>query len=378
MLRAQPDGTTDASRHSHENTARPEPVEGRAWGPATFASWFDKLARRGFHGFGAGRRPMTPQHDSPTLTVSAFAKINLTLEVLGRRDDGLHEVATVLQTIDLADGLRFRHAEAMSLRCRGMPRTPDNLIIRAANLLRDAIGVSAGAWIHCAKRIPLAAGLGGGSADAAATLRGLNQLWGVGLDEERLLELASLLGADVPYALRGGTALATGNGRTLKWLPDAPRHWVVLVPLHGDDPAKTAEMYRRLLPRDMTDGTLARRQAVAITAGAVDYGCVRSAFLRAAEDRWPEVSRALDALLVAAACAATLSGAGPSVVGLYRTRAAALEGMKAVRAEGLPARLCRFVVPADARPSAACRRNLLVAGAGPQQCQTNSDEPDRP
>ncbi len=291
---------------------------------------------------------MTPQHNSPTLTASAFAKINLTLEVLSRRDDGLHEVATVLQTIDLADGLRFRHAEAMSLRCRGMPATPDNLILQAANLLRDAIGVSDGASIHCAKRIPAAAGLGGGSADAAATLKGLNQLWGVGMDEEQLKELASLLGADVPYALRGGTALATGNGRTLEWLPSAPRHWVVLVPLRADDPAKTAAMYRCLVPSDMTDGTLARRQAAAITAGAVDYECVRSAFLRAAEDRWPEVSRALDALLVAAACAASLSGAGPSVFGLYRRRAAALEGIRAVRGEGLPARLCRFVGPADA------------------------------
>lgn len=287
------------------------------------------------------------QNDSPTLTVSAFAKINLTLEVLGRRDDGLHEVATVLQTIDLADGLRFRHAEAMILRCRGMPRTPDNLILRAANLLRETVSVSDGASIHCAKRIPLAAGLGGGSADAAATLKALSRLWGIGQNEEQLKELASLLGADVAYALRGGTALATGTGRTLDWLPAAPRHWVVLVPLHADDPAKTAEMYRRLLPSDMTDGALARRQAAAITAGAVDYGCVRSAFVRAAEERWPEVNRALDALLVAAACAATLSGAGPSVFGLYRTRAAALEGMRAVRGEGLPARLCRFIGPAD-------------------------------
>jgi 4-diphosphocytidyl-2-C-methyl-D-erythritol kinase len=218
-----------------------------------------------------------------------------------------------------------------------------NLILRAAHLLRDAVGVSNGASIECAKRIPVAAGLGGGSADAAATLVGLNPLWQLDLSLDQLEDLAGRLGADVPFALCGGTALATGDGRTLRPLPDGPHHWMVLVPLHSDDPSKTATMYQQLTASDMTDGSMSRRQAAAIAAGSLDYACVHSAFLRAARDRWPEVGGALDILGEIEPSAVSLSGAGPSVFALFQTREVAARGAARVREKGLPARLCRFV-----------------------------------
>lgn len=277
------------------------------------------------------------------LVVPAYAKINLTFEVLGRRPDGLHEVATVLQTISLADHLRFTPSSALSVRHRGLrPDGEDDLILRAARLLQKRARTADGALIECTKRIPIAAGLAGGSADAAATLRALNVLWSTHLDIVELARLASELGADVPFALEGGAALGTGAGGDLAPLPDAPAHWVVLVPIASDDPRKTAAMYARLYPVDATDGTAARRQAAAIEQGHVDYTAVGSAFERAATERWPRTAAAIRVLRDAQASAAAVSGAGPSVFGLYEKRASALGALASARAAGLPARLYRF------------------------------------
>ena len=275
--------------------------------------------------------------------VSAYAKINLTFEVLGRRTDGLHEVSSVMQTISLADDLHFSPAADLELRHHGLkPDGEDDLILRAARLLRERAGVSTGCRIECTKRIPVAAGLGGGSADAAATLRALNELWCVGLDAAAIIELAAQLGADVPFLIEGGTALATGTGRDLSELADAPPHWVVLVPIAAADVSKTAEMYRRLQSDDMTDGRFARRQSASIANGYLDYSAVTSAFNRAAAEQWPATRAALDALRDADADCASVSGAGPSVFGLYEKRASALAGLAGLRARGIGARLYRF------------------------------------
>jgi 4-diphosphocytidyl-2-C-methyl-D-erythritol kinase len=285
------------------------------------------------------------RHTEPRLTVAAHAKINLTFEVLGHRADGRHEVATVLQTISLADRLGFAPAASqLSLRHRGLkPQSDDDLILRAAGLFRERTGIAARYDIECAKRIPIAAGLGGGSANAGATLRTLNALCDARLRSEDLEEMAMELGADVPFAIEGGTALGSGTGGALTALPDAPAHWLVLVPIASRDPLKTSEMYGRLEPRDMTDGGATRRQAAAIASGRIDYDAVGSAFARAATERWPETAAGLRALKNAQALAASVSGAGPSVFGLYEKRAAALGGLAAVRAASLPARLHRFV-----------------------------------
>lgn len=273
----------------------------------------------------------------------AHAKINLCLEVVGKRTDGLHEIATVLQTISLADRLRFAPADEVTLRCRGMETTADDLILRAASLLRERTGATAGCAILCEKRIPVAAGLGGGSADAAATLHALNRLWDTRLAIEELLDLGAELGADVPFALLGGTALATGTGRTLERLPDVPSHWVVLVQSSAADAGKTAEMYGRLSSADYSGGARAREQAVAIRAGQIDGKHVLSAFTRPATERWPHVRAARRQLAATDAIAVSVSGAGPSLFGLYPSRGSAVRGLHAVRAAGFLAYLQRFV-----------------------------------
>src|SRR5512145_2350061 len=152
------------------------------------------------------------------LVLSAAAKVNLTLEVLGKRPDGYHEIATVMQTVDLADRLTLEDAETLELdaSAAGVPTDGTNLALRAAMALRETVGITRGVRISLDKRIPVAAGLGGGSADAAAVLLGLNRLWGLRWPRARLEAIAVTLGMDVPFFLRGGGALATGRGEQLE------------------------------------------------------------------------------------------------------------------------------------------------------------------
>ncbi len=277
------------------------------------------------------------------LTVPAFAKINLCLEVVGKRPDGMHEVATVMQTISLADWLQFRPGPVISLECEGMDVNEDNLILRAAGLLRLATGIPGNCLIFCQKAIPVAAGLGGGSADAAITLRALNLLWEAGLTDSELVDLGRQLGADVPFSIYQGTALATGTGSDVQRIPDAPGHWIVLVPGAADSGRKTAEMYSALGPADFSDGATARRMAAAIGQGELPYDAISSAFTSAAARRWPAVGRALDALREGPALAVSVSGSGPTTFGVYTNRETAMEEAARLHEEGIAASAYHFV-----------------------------------
>ena len=168
--------------------------------------WFGVLSKRS----GKARR----------LVLSAAAKVNLALEVLGRRNDGYHEIATVMQAVDLSDRLVLEDADVLELRTTALdvPTDGTNLALKAAATLREMAGSSRGTRITLEKRIPVAAGLGGGSTDAAAVLVGLNRLWGLRWSGARLAEVAVTLGMDVPFFLHGGAALGTamsGSGLTV-------------------------------------------------------------------------------------------------------------------------------------------------------------------
>ncbi|GAG13405.1 unnamed protein product, partial [marine sediment metagenome] len=165
-----------------------------------------------------------------SLTLPAYAKINLTLEALAKRADGYHEIVTVLQTVSLVDTLTFEPGESLDLSCN-IPslQSADNLVLKAASLLKEKTGCLKGASIRLTKGIPIAAGLGSGATDAAATLVGLNRLWELNLPPQRLMELAANLGSDAPFFLCGGTALAKGRGEKVTPLPPAPELWMVLL-----------------------------------------------------------------------------------------------------------------------------------------------------
>jgi len=193
--------------------------------------------------------------------IKAPAKINLTLEVLGERPDGFHEIRSVIQTIDLYDSLRFNSDRQLRFSCDNPEFiVEESLVSRAAAMLQEIGGFSRGATIEIKKRIPLVAGLGGDSSDAAAVLSQLNKLWKMGLSPARLLELASGLGSDVPFFLYGGTALVEGRGEKVRVLPPLPRRWVVLlVPPFSRMPEKTAKLYASLKASHYTDGQITEK-----------------------------------------------------------------------------------------------------------------------
>ena len=202
------------------------------------------------------------------ITLQAHAKVNLTLEVLGARDDGYHDVASIMQTVDLHDSLAIEPADEISLDC-DQPElvTPDNLVLKAARLLKKTTGTDQGAHLVLEKEIPVAAGLGGGSSDAAATLHGLNRLWSLGLSVEELLPIAAQIGSDVPFFLYGGTAMVLGHGERVRPLPPADLKWLVLLTPSIQLPDKTRSIYAKLSPDLFTRGDLTRKLEARIRGG---------------------------------------------------------------------------------------------------------------
>jgi 4-diphosphocytidyl-2-C-methyl-D-erythritol kinase len=254
------------------------------------------------------------------LVLNAAAKINLTLEVLGRRNDGYHEIVTVMQTVDLSDRLVVEDADVLELRTTAsdVPTDGTNLALRAAAALRDGAGVSRGARITLEKRIPVAAGLGGGSADAAAALVGLNRLWGLRWSAARLAEVAVTLGMDVPFFLHGGAALGTGRGERLEPLATCALALVLVNPRVG---ASTAEIYGGVQPDMYSDGRRGRGMAAALrsrqpTRVAATLG---NALERVAAPRYRDVEQMESALLAAGALGAAMSGSGLTVFGVARS-----------------------------------------------------------
>lgn len=257
------------------------------------------------------------------ITVTAYAKINLTLEVLGRFPDGYHRVASLLQTIALADRLHLEIGEGISLQC-DWPELegPDNSVLRAAKLLQEKGGFQRGARLRLEKAIPTAAGLGGHSSDAAAALLGLNRLWGLSLPLPRLRELASRLGSDVPFFLYGGTALAEGRGEQITPLPPLAQHWVVLlVPAVALPPHKTERLYQSLKEGHFTDGEMTRRTAMSLRAGqALSPSGLYNAFEQVAFSLFPGLEEARQRLREAGAPQVHLSGSGPTLFALFTQR----------------------------------------------------------
>lgn len=254
------------------------------------------------------------------LELSAAAKVNLALEVLSRRPDGYHEIATVMQTVDLSDRLVLEDTDGLEVRttAAGVPTDERNLAYRAAAALREAAGIARGARITLDKRIPVAAGLGGGSTDAAATLVGLNRLWGLRWPAERLEELAVGLGMDVPFFLRGGAALGTGRGERLTPLGSASLGLVLVNPRFA---VSTAKMYERLTPAMYSDGVRAKEAARALEsrrAGRIAASLYNGLEL-AARAVYPQVGQMQAALVAAGALGAAMSGSGPTVFGVARS-----------------------------------------------------------
>lgn len=254
------------------------------------------------------------------MRLRAPAKINWSLEVLGRRPDGYHEVRTVLQTIDLCDMVTLETAPGLELRVEGAAREladadpRANLAWRAAERLLQRTGARAGARILIEKRIPIAGGLGGGSSDAAAVLRGANRLWDLRQPLDALLEIATTVGSDVPFFLLGGAALASGRGDVVQRLGNGPACELLIAWPAAPPPAdKTARLYAALRPDLYTDGTATSRVARLVEAGETPPDdAIVNVFEGVLDETLPETRRVMRTL-AEAGLRPHLCGAGPSI-----------------------------------------------------------------
>lgn len=273
----------------------------------------------------------------PVLEIQAQAKLNLSLDVLRRREDGYHEMRMVMQTVDLCDQIRLETGTGEPLRMSSslgfLPANEKNLAAAAALRLCEAVGADHGGLsIRLEKRIPVCAGLAGGSADAAAVLRGLNDLLSLGLSREKLAEVGARVGSDVPYCVRGGTALAEGRGERLTPLPPLPSCYAVLC-----KPAfsvSTPELFGcidrvRVRCRPDTGGLIAALKAGDLTGVARRMYNVFEDVLE--PRRLAEIGEIKSVLIDCGALGTSMSGSGPSVFGLFEDEASAQDACGRLR-----------------------------------------------
>ncbi|MGN1387746.1 MAG: 4-(cytidine 5'-diphospho)-2-C-methyl-D-erythritol kinase [Bacillus sp. (in: firmicutes)] len=253
------------------------------------------------------------------LMEKAPAKINLALDVLFKRPDQYHEVEMIMTTVDLADRIEIEEKKQNSITIfshnRYVPDDDRNLAYQAAALLKERFHIKQGVSIKIEKNIPVAAGLAGGSSDAAATLRGLNRLWNLGLSMDELAKLGAEIGSDVSFCVYGGTALATGRGERIKHLPSPPKCWVVLAkPLKG---VSTADVYKRL---DLQNVKHPNIPAMIHAIETNDYQGVCDNIGNVLENvtlsLHPEVLHIKNQMKRFGADAVLMSGSGPTVFGL--------------------------------------------------------------
>jgi 4-diphosphocytidyl-2-C-methyl-D-erythritol kinase len=269
-----------------------------------------------------------------TLEIKSPCKVNLLLNILGRRPDGYHELETVLQPVALHDVLRFeRRAGPLQLTCNlpGLPVDSKNLAHRSAEVFLNKAGIQDGVRIHLEKNIPLAAGLGGGSGNAAATLLGLNELFGRPLSGDALQEMAAALGSDVPFFLQSGPALATGRGENIQALDSFPalRGRVFLL-VHPGFGISTAWAYANLsrFPAALR-GQPGRASKLVTLLQSGDMAAAGAAFYNSLEApahaKYPWLAAAREFLRANGASAALMSGSGSTTFALSPGRAAAEE-----------------------------------------------------
>jgi len=269
--------------------------------------------------------------------LQAFAKVNYALEVRGLREDGYHEISTVMQSVSLADEMEVERAERgfeliVVPEEGGIGPPEENTVYRAHGLLEEYVGLKLPVRIRLRKEIPAGAGLGGGSADAAATLVGLNELFGLDLSDAELREVGLRIGADVPFCLVGGTATGEGIGEILSALPPPPPHHLVVA--KPDAGAETATIYRAYDERPEVDKSSVVPVVEALRAG--DLGALARSLgndlAPVTGSLVPEVRMLETELLQAGALGAAMSGTGTAVYGIFGSEAEARVAEKGLRA----------------------------------------------
>ena len=275
------------------------------------------------------------------IQLKALAKINLVLDVLRRREDGYHEVKMIMQTIGLHDDLEIRKTKTPGIQVKTnlyyLPTNENNLVYKAAKLLMDEFQIQDGVSIQLKKRIPVAAGMAGGSSDGAAVLWGINQMYGLGLSMQALMERGVRLGADVPYCIQRGTALAEGIGEKLSVLPPMPK-CTILIAKPGIS-VSTKFVYENLHANDLKPEQHPDVDSMIEAMRQKDLGLLCSRMGNVLETvtipAYPVINEIKRTMMDNGAIGSMMSGSGPTVFGIFDSPVAAKQAMKAVRAAKL-------------------------------------------
>ena len=272
------------------------------------------------------------------ITLNAYAKINLSLDVVGRLANGYHEVRMIMQTVGIHDTLTFEKTEGeivLSSDAGELPLGEDNLIYKAARLVKETYGISGGVKVHLEKRIPVAAGMAGGSTDAAATLKAMNLLYDLGLSEEALCGLGVKLGADVPYCIMGGTALSEGICEVLTKLAPMPK--CVLLVAKPDINVSTKEVYQALDSQSVPWHPDVDGMRQAIEEGRLEgiYSRLGNVLETVTVAKHPIVSEIKQEMLGNGALGSLMSGSGPSVFGIFDDEEKARAAGECIKKKGL-------------------------------------------
>lgn len=270
-----------------------------------------------------------------SIVLKSFGKINLGLDVVRRRPDGYHEVRMIMQTVGLCDTLVMKKTagKAVTMRCdlSFLPTDRKNLVYQAAELMKEKYHISSGITVDLKKRIPVAAGMAGGSSNCAAAIKGMNELFGLNLSKEEMCEIGVLLGADVPYCIWGGTALAEGIGEKLTRIPPIPGCWILIA--KPGISVSTAFAYKNLkldqlerhpdidgMIRDLEeqnlDGICSKLENVLETVTIPKH---------------PIIRELKEHLLEHGAEGALMSGSGPTVFGIYKEKRTARKALESLR-----------------------------------------------
>lgn len=272
------------------------------------------------------------------IAVKALAKINLGLDVLRRREDGYHEVKMVMQTVHLCDSLTIRKADKgirVTSNLSFLPVNENNLAYRAAQLLIEEFQIAGGVEIHLDKRIPVAAGMAGGSTDAAGVLYGMNEMFSLGLKRTELMKRGVKLGADVPYCLMRGTALAEGIGEKLTSLPPMVKCPVLIAKPQVSISTKYVYEHLKLNEDTRHPDIDALIRAIRDRELKDIAGCMGNLLETVTEEQYPEITAIEDIMREQGALNAMMSGSGPTVFGLFEDRKTARRAASALRSSGL-------------------------------------------
>lgn len=270
-----------------------------------------------------------------TLTLKALAKINLGLDVLGKRDNGYHDVRMVMQTIYLYDNITLTKTKEAGIQLETnlsyLPVDENNIAFKAAKMLIDEFDIHEGVHIKLDKHIPVAAGMAGGSSNAAAVLVGINRLFGLGLNQEELMNRGVLLGADVPYCVMRGTALAEGIGEILSPLPPLPKCYILVAKPPISVSTKTVYDTldaKKIIEHPDIDGVLAGLEQQDIRKIALSMGNVLESVTI---EKYPVIEKIKDAMKESGALNAMMSGSGPTVFGIFEDRRLAEEAQQKLK-----------------------------------------------